>query len=155
MIQHINHHLIIHIIWILYRRIEIINMQESQRHEESLPDHSDTQLESLSKQLWDSIQKAKWLYRSCKIGNYQDSQYVLTPSGVYISRIRMLFAPNTSVTSIIMNSFGRSTSKIRSTLHSSRIFRKKLEISRSRSKKYRYNASNIGYQLRISETLQN
>jgi len=64
-------------------------MQEAGRNEESGQDQADRQLESLSRELWDSIQRAKWLYRSCKIGNYEDSEYVLTPSGVNILQARM------------------------------------------------------------------
>lgn len=48
-------------------------MQEAARNDESGQDQADRQLESLSRELWDSIQRAKWLYRSCKIGNYEDS----------------------------------------------------------------------------------
>lgn len=48
-------------------------MHEPPRNEESGQEQADRQLESLSRELRDSIQRAKWLYRSCKIGNYEDS----------------------------------------------------------------------------------
>ena len=112
---------------VLYRRIEIIRMQEAGRNDESGQDQADRQLESLSRELWDSIQRAKWLYRSCKIGNYEDSEYVLTPSGVHILQARMWFALTTSAKSITTSSSGRNISRMRSTLPSSRIFPKRWE----------------------------
>ena len=112
---------------VLYRRIEIIRMQEAWRNDESGQDQADRQLESLSRELWDSIQRAKWLYRSCKIGNYEDSEYVLTPSGVHILQARMWFALTTSAKSITTSSSGRNISRTRSTLPSSRIFPKRWE----------------------------
>ena len=48
-------------------------MHEAGGNEEPGQDQVDGQLESLSRELWDSILRAKWLYRSCKIGNYEDS----------------------------------------------------------------------------------
>lgn len=58
--------------------------------ESSFGEGIELQLEKMATQLSQNIERAKTLAKSCKISNYEDTEYKLDSAGVFLGLIRNL-----------------------------------------------------------------